>query len=902
MANRYRNLIYSTAEYTHTYRDFRGIELNASSVTSSPYRLSYAQNMYKDYDRDGADVIESVPGFRCFAHYGKKIHAIYYQRSPFGNEDHLLVHVGNKIMRHPISDTYLNNAEGAEIATVDDEDSFGFEYGRYFYVMDTKKILQISDEGVCKTISDSESSTYAPTTYVSGEAYEQRNLMTNNFKEEFYIPNPVSYLYSSDGLKFSVTDPNLRYCSVVGIEEMKGTKLYVPAFVDIAGVTHKVMSVGEYAFASNTAITAVYLPEGLNVVGAYAFSGCTSLQTVITPSTILRLENHAFSECANLKTLYLGASLNFIGTDTFKNCNSLSNVSYALDEAELEKISGSGVISIRNVSYNSRYERIKIALPFHDEVESVTSVTVNDEEVVWEATISDGIYRNISVEFASIADATGVKVVVSGSLTPLGEEWLKEMNSLSPATSYDAIINCKVAEVFDGRIFFSGNPSFPNAVFYTERPKKGHDDALYVGRYNYFCDGVGTYKVKSMLAVRDMLAVFKEGDDGAGSIFYHKKEGSDLGAVDTIYPVAYVHSGICSAGTCLSFLDDPVFLANKGLMALNHENINYQRNIVCRSHNVNHYLLREDLSKAHLCEWLGYLALGVNGKIFLADSRALFTHPSGSREYEWFLLNDIGAYKGDSRVYRYSPDAFRDIIAHPTLIGESVPPESVYSTKYENGETYYYVKDGSTKYRLAPTEEFSGGTFYPATVFISHDKLLFFATDDGHICVFNNDMYGVAPDSIKNADGYDEEEYHARMGNMLHPLFYSFAGHAPRYIVKTALDDCGVPHLTKSTVKKSLVVKAKSSSSDVIRCEVKPDERDPVYIGSFPAAGGGFDDFDFSAPLWYTGKYASVALAENEKRWIEKQIILTTDRFASPISIYSISYRYTIKGKIKNNV
>ena len=902
MANRYRNLIYSTAEYTHTYKDFRGVELNASSITSSPSRLSYVQNMYKDYDKDGADVIESIPGFRCFAHYGKKIHAIYYQRSPFGNEDHLIVHVGNKIMRHPLSDTLLKNASGTEIATVNDGKSFGFEYGQYFYVMDTKKILQISDEGVCKTISTSDASTYAPTTHVSGVEYEQRNLLTDNFKEEYYVSDPIGYLYSSDGLKFSVTDPNLRYCSVVGAGEMNGTNLYIPAYVDIAGIRHKVMSVGEYAFASNTSITAVYLPEGLNVVGAYSFSGCTSLRTVVTPSTILRLENHAFSGCTNLGSLYLGASLSFIGTDTFKNCNALSNVSYALDEDELKKISGSGVITVRNVSYNSRYERIKIALPFHEPVKSVSSVTVNDKETAWEATADNGIFKKVTVEFPSVADATGIKVVISGVLTPLDEEWQKEMNALSPSTSYEAIINCRIAEVFDGRIFFSGNPSFPNTVFYTERAKKGHDDALYVGRYNYFSDGVGSYKVKSMLAVRDMLAVFKEGDDGAGSIFYHKKEGTNLDVIDTIYPVAYVHSGICSSGTCLSFLDDPVFLANKGVMALNHENINYQRNIVCRSHNVNHYLLKEDLSKAYMCEWLGYLVLGVNGKIFLADSRSLFTHPSGSREYEWFLLDGIGAYKGDSTVYRYSSDAYGDAVVHPTLVGEAAATDSVYSVKDENGVTYYYTKSGSAKYRVVPTEELSGGTFFPATVFISHEKLLFFATDDGHVCIFNNDMYGVAPDSIKNASGYDEDEYQKRMGNALHPLFYSFAGHAPIYVVKTALDDCGVPHLTKNTVKKSLVIKAKSPSSNAIRCEAKADERDPVYIGSFPASGSSFDDFDFSTPLWYTGRYASVALAEKEKRWIEKQIILTADGFASPISIYSISYRYTIKGKIKNEV
>ena len=53
---------------------------------------------------------------------------------------------------------------------------------------------------------------------------------------------------------------------------------------------------------------------------------------------------------------------------------------------------------------------------------------------------------------------------------------------------------------------------------------------------------------------------------------------------------------------------------------------------------------------------------------------------------------------------------------------------------------------------------------------------------------------------------------------------------------------------------------------------------------------------------WSISKYTATALPEKEKRWIEKQVILSTEKYASPISVYSISYRYTIKGKIKNTV
>lgn len=900
MANRYKNLLYSTAEYTHSYRGFRGVELNASSTSSSTARLSYAQNMYKDYDADGAEVIESVPGFRCFAHYKKPIRALYYQRSPFGGEDHILAHVDDKIYRHPISDTHKKNAVGEEIATVCPVKSFGFEYGRHFYVMDTEKILEISDDGSTRTVGEDGAEPYVPTLYVSGEEYEQRNLLTDKFKEEYYVADHVAYLFETEGLKFAITDPTLRYCSIIGADGLTDTEIYAPSYVTISGVSYKVVSISDGAFENNIGIKAVYLPEGMTVIGERAFAGCTSLHTVVTPSTLTNINNKAFNGCTSLNALYVGAALSFFGTEVLSG-SPIKGIHYALGETDLKKIYGYEGISTKGVQYNSVYSAVKLSFPLHEKVNDITSVKIEDEEATWSTVSKNERIVAVTIDVEKAADVTDVKVTVEGILAPLKSDWASDMTVLSEVTPYRAIANCRVAEVFDGRIFFAGNPDFPNTVFYTERPKSEKEGSLYVGRYNYFNDGVGSYKVKSMLAVRDMLAVFKEGDDGSGSIFYHTKEGTGSGVIDTIYPVAYVHSGICSTGMCLSFLDDPVFLTGEGLMALNHENINYQRNVVSRSHNVNYSLLKEDLSRASLCEWLGYLVIGVDGKIYLADSRAVFRHPTGSSEYEWFLLTDIGAYKNDRRVYRYATEPHADALVHPTLAGEEADANTVLTKNDANGVLYSFVYEGDIKYRVHPTWELTGGDFFPATSFTSFDKRLFFSTDDGHICIFNNDMRGVAPDSVRAEPDFDEEEYKRSMGHKLHPTYYSFADHAPTYVIRTALDDCGIPHLTKSTVKKSLVIKARSETPDAIRCDVKSDEREPTYVANFPAGKVGFDSMDFESAPWYVGRYGAVALPENEKRWIEKQITLSSSKYESPIAVYSISYRYTIKGKIKNN-
>ena len=659
-------------------------------------------------------------------------------------------------------------------------------------------------------------------------------------------------------------------------------------------------AVGDYAFYRNERITSVNVAHGIKEIGKCAFMDCDSLLSVNIPPTVTRIDTLAFASCYSLSTFYLGAGVSVLESSVFLNSSALKEICYALSESDLERIEGYDCIGSRTVRYGETSDTITLAILASEDILTVSDVSVDGVSVEFGTVTEGGRLKGASVRFESLAAATGTKITVTGTLCPLPDDWAADMTVLGTSSPLGAIMGCTTAEVFDGRIFLSGNPAFPNTVFYTERAKPTHEGALYVGRYNYFNDGVGAHAVNSMLAVRDMLAVFKAGDDGSGSIFYHKKEATNLGAVDTVYPVAYVHSGICAVGGCLSFLDDPVFLTSEGLMALNSENINYQRNVACRSHNVNYALLKGDLSRASLCEWLGYLVVGLGEIVLLADSRAVFSHPAGSREYEWFMLKGIGTYEGDRTVYRYSAEGNSQIMPHPTLAGEVAEYTEVESAEID-GEMCYYVMEVGVPYRVEPTEERGGGVFRAAKCFISHGPLLIFATEGGQLCVFNNDMRGVAPESVSSQPDFDHSEYAAVMGNRLHPHFYSFDSHAPRYTVSTAMDDCGVPHLTKSTVKKSLVIKAKSYQPDAIKCEVRTDGADPVHVGSFPAASVGFDDFDFTRVPWYAPRYAAVALPENEKRWVEKQITLTSQVYACPISVYSLSYRYVIKGKIKNN-
>ncbi len=905
MASKYKNLAYSSAEYTHVYSGIRGVQLNGSETVSDTSRMAYCQNMYKDYEKDGADVIESIPGYRCLAKADEKAYGIHVQRTGKG-ADRILVHTGKSLKYFDVSDTDGDSTELTDTgAELQEERSCGIGYGNSFYILDGKSIFGIDADGVTKAVSADGASPYIPTTYVSGEKYEQRNLLSDKFKEEYRIYHPTMYSPETSGLKYTVIDAEAGYCSVSGADDDVSGDIFIPSYTDISGVTYKVVKIGIGAFAYNEKITSVYISEGVTEICTNAFDECKKLETAILPKSMERIGIQAFSECWALSTLYISDGFKEFGIACFAGCMSLKSMDYSLSEDDFANITNSDYTSAIAKTYNSRYTETKLSLPLHGNIKSVESVSYDGNPIDFTLSV-DGSETSVLISFPDEASATGINVLINGTYEEYKSSFTgtDDSEALEKLTGFDAICGCTQATVFDGRIFFASNPKLPNTVFYTSSASQSRGSALYVEMYNYFNDGVGSYCVKAMLPVGDKLAVFKEGDDSGGSIYYHKRQDTSEDGISSVYPVVYVHSGICAVGSAHSFLDDPLFLTTEGVYALESENINYQRSVVCRSHNVNYDLLKESLSDASLATWLGYLVVGVNGKMYLADSRSIFVHHTGSKEYDWFCINGIGGYEGSDTVYKYSDEAYTSDTHSLSVKTDSIGTDvtcDVYSLDDGTGEYLYYTLEDGVYYSVVKTDQLKNGSFYPARMFAASGKKLFFITDAGHICVFNNDKRGVAPDIVKEASDFDEAEYSLRMGDKIHPYYYTFMQHAIVCKVKTGLDNCGIPHLTKNTVKRSLTVKAVTTSCESIKCEVITDSADANEIAVFPASDNDFGSFSFSTSPWYKSKYTTTVLPEKEKGWIEKQIILSTDAFRSLFSLSSVTYRYTIKGRIKND-
>lgn len=191
----------------------------------------------------------------------------------------------------------------------------------------------------------------------------------------------------------------------------------------------------------------------------------------------------------------------------------------------------------------------------------------------------------------------------------------------------EKIRGCTLAALFDNRVFFSGNPNYPNTVWHSAL-----DDPTYVSDLDYYREGLDQAAVKALVPGNNALWVFREPSQANTNIFYHTPVlDADYGKV---YPSIHSSIALGCVGKAVNFNDDIVFLSQRGLEGISGD-IGSEQAAAHRSSMVDPALLAEDPEKLALAEWEGYLLLIFGKRIYAADSRAIFAHENHA-EYEWF--------------------------------------------------------------------------------------------------------------------------------------------------------------------------------------------------------------------------------------------------------------------------
>ena len=201
----------------------------------------------------------------------------------------------------------------------------------------------------------------------------------------------------------------------------------------------------------------------------------------------------------------------------------------------------------------------------------------------------------------------------------------------------DRINKCTKALLFDNRLFFTGNPDYPNAIFHSEL-----NNPAFISDLNYYEDGSSDSLITGMTVGNNILWIFKNSDQNNANVFYHEPT-LDL-EHGKIYPSKQGNVSVGCYVDSTNFQDDIVYLSRYGLEGVSIEKIDSKQVIAHRSTMVDVKMTNENSYKnSMMVEYQGYLFVLVNGKIYLADSRQKYASLN-SFEYEWFYW-DISKIK-----------------------------------------------------------------------------------------------------------------------------------------------------------------------------------------------------------------------------------------------------------------
>ena len=159
----------------------------------------------------------------------------------------------------------------------------------------------------------------------------------------------------SVGLTYSLNEDGQSY-TVTGRGVCGDADIVIPA--EYMGLP--VTCIGEDAFANDSTITSVTMPDSVTEIGSWAFGGCerltsvrlsdnittlpsrvfyrTAITSIVLPESFKVIDKYAFQSCYYLETITIPKTLESIGTEAFDGCP-ITTVYYGGSEADWANIS-----------------------------------------------------------------------------------------------------------------------------------------------------------------------------------------------------------------------------------------------------------------------------------------------------------------------------------------------------------------------------------------------------------------------------------------------------------------------------------------------------------------------------------------------------------------------------------
>ena len=692
-----------------------------------------SRNIYRDYSAAGEPSWRTAPGFRLHTSLSEKINGIF----PFGegvlHETETagqlwLVHAGNSLYLVRADDGSKRKFLGL---TLSNHESRGCFFDGWFYLLDGTNFVRVRvvpQAGSDSVFYGENVGGYVPTCFLNGEPYEPANVLSGVYRIAADLSDPggsfdTGFRYGRTGRQGEAV--LLSASAAAGDVYLPETgDVYLPETVSVDGETLRLTEIGAHAFDGNLTVTGVVCPDGVARIGASAFRGCTALVKFSGGEELTRIGLSAFRGCSALTTVLFPGTLRWIQSYAFYGCSGLSNLHYGGDDFSTEVgvsiLGNSPIFQLTPINGSDGAAEFGDAytLTFDapaDEVEGVTldgaSIWDDRGDPIYSVGMQNGKAVSVTVTTTDRRKLCGkrLEATVSAPSRRAGSETVREAFPRYSGEIPAMIRRCRLLTVFDGRLFLSGNPDVPDAVFYSCRSAAGAMEGGYYGVYQYFRDGEGRDSVVSLVAGPDALTVFTSGE-GRGGVFRHTAASTGDDQLPRIYPREGGNRLPGEVGDAILYRDAPVFVSSSGIYSVLPTGLRYERSVVCRSEGIAS-LFPSDCSSVRLAVWDGYLAVFLpGGEVLLGDGRQRKEQPSEGAGFEWWRLSGVGGRNGDHTVYRFSSA----LSSAAAALGITLAPPEMRDTEAEgtvvDEEGTLSVTVGTDRYAVYGGREKAGGT------------------------------------------------------------------------------------------------------------------------------------------------------------------------------------------------
>ena len=284
--------------------------------------------------------------------------------------------------------------------------------------------------------------------------------------------------------KYTVTPANFfsfdpETGTITGYNMAGGADVIIPASIN--GVP--VRSIGANAFAYQSGLASVAVPEGVTSIGYAAFYYCTGLTSVVLPDSVTNIGDSAFIDCAGLTEFDFPSGLVSIGERAFVNCsgvtsitlpNGLKSLGYLAfgNCSRLASVSlPEGLSTLGDYAFYSCDSLSRVSIP--GSVTSIGNYCFKECLGLQSVTLGQGIAR-IGAEAFSFCGIT--YLTIPSSVTRIGDSAFQDCMSLTGVSLSDGVTFIGSKAFYD--CFSLTGIALPDGVTYLGDGAFGHCHSL----------------------------------------------------------------------------------------------------------------------------------------------------------------------------------------------------------------------------------------------------------------------------------------------------------------------------------------------------------------------------------------------------------------------------------------